>query len=129
MEDYLWKRFFKVTSELPEKVNGRSSLEVVFSYEDGKGYNRPKGYYISTSFVDITDKGNGILCREYTPFTDCKTACIKTVKRKSQKALKECKTSIRSVVIHLLRMYGAKAYADTLKSSIMNEVDKVVQGL
>lgn len=123
------EKIFKVTSELSEKVNDRSSLEVVFSYEDGKGYNRPKGYYISTSFVDITDKGNGILCREYTPFTDCKTACIKTVKRKSQKALKECKTSIRSVVIHLLRMYGAKAYADTLKSSIMNEVDKAVQGL
>jgi hypothetical protein len=123
------EKIFKVTSGLTKKVNDKTTLEVTFDYEDGKNWNCQKGYYVSTSFVDITDKGNGILCREYTPFTDCKTACIKTVKRKSQKALKECKTSIKSVVIHLLRMYGAKAYADTLKSSIMNEVDKAVQGL
>lgn len=123
------EKIFKVTSELSEKVNDRSSLEVVFSYEDGKGYNRPKGYYVSTSFVDITDKGNGILCREYTPFTDCKTACIKTVKRKSQKAMRECKDLIKNAVVDLLKAYGAKAYADTLESDVMEKIDKVVQGL
>lgn len=123
------EKIFKVTSELSEKVNDKTTLEVTFDYEDGKNWNCQKGYYVSTTFMNIEDCGNGIVCKNYAPHTDCKTMYIKTVKRKSQKAMRECKDLIKNAVVDLLKAYGAKAYADTLKSDVMEKIDKAVQGL
>ena len=79
---------FMVRSGLTKKVNDKTTLEVTFDYEDGKNWNCQKGYYVSTTFMSIEDCGNGIVCKNYAPHTDCKTMCIKTVKRKSQKAMR-----------------------------------------
>lgn len=118
-----------VRSGLTKKVNGKTTLEVTFDYEDGKNWNCQKGYYVSTTFMSIEDCGNGIVCKNYAPHTNCKTMCIKTVKRKSQKAMRECKDLIKNAVVDLLKAYGAKAYADTLESDVMEKIDKAVQGL
>ena len=120
---------FMVRSELTKKVNDKTTLGVTFDYEDGKNWNCQKGYYVSTTFMNIEDCGNGIVCKNYAPHTDRKTMCIKTVKRKSQKAMRECKDLIKNAVVDLLKAYGEKAYADTIESSIMDKVDKAVQGL
>lgn len=36
------EKIFKVTSELSEKVNDKTTLEVTFDYEDGKNWNCQK---------------------------------------------------------------------------------------
>lgn len=102
------EKIFKVTSGLTKKVNDKTTLEVTFDYEDGKNWNCQKGYYVSTTFMSIEDCGNGIVCKNYAPHTDCKTMCIKTVKRKSQKAMRECKDLIKKCSCGLVKSIRSK---------------------
>lgn len=79
------------------KENGKrvNNLRVELYYSLG-GYNyftyreEPRGYYLSVSPVDYSNK-NGIITEMYGAFSGIKE-CIKTVTRKSKKAEAEAET-------------------------------------